>query len=159
VGYRIVVGKKYKKLIGKTIPEEHIKRIQDEYADIIANPTRETKPLKGGLGQYFRYRRITDTIPQYRILFAVYDCGFEVDSEPAYCKEDYCEVGQEIQEDITEWIDPDQAEKEAKQNALLPVPPPQIDPCNGVVRFAVFGTREFMENFYNLPLKKQMQLI
>jgi len=155
VPYRITIGSKYKKQLRRVTTPEHIARIRDEYADILADPYRETKPLKGELGLSFRYRRIVDTTPQYRILFAVFGCELEQGVEPPFCLQKYCEVGREISEDeIVGWVDPE-------DDSASELVPAEVftGQCKGLVKFALFGTREFFTNFYNLPLKQQLKLL
>ena len=151
MAYRSVLGNQFETEIDKVKDAAHLKFIHSECADIRSNPLKPTEPLVGNMEiPGLRYRRIVNTTPQYRIMFMTYECGFSTDSSIVTCEHSKCPVGTD-----DEFLDSVGTEFE-KLKSALGFTSDELDvnqACEGLIKFAVFGTRELIGNLYKLRKK------
>lgn len=151
MAYRSFESNKFRKEIRKVRKPEHIKEIQKEYADIVLNPTKPTEPLKGNFAvDGLRYRKIKSTVPEYRMMFMLYDCGFSVEADGPTCSHNGCPVGSNTNEPTEEDFDTeeDKVDIVSKETDLA-----HDTPCDGLIKHVFFGPRELFNNLYKLRAK------
>lgn len=156
MAYRSVLGNLFKTEVKKVRNPEYVQRIQDECAIVRTSPLDETEPLTGNLAVHgFRYRKIKDTDPEYRILIKTLDCGFYLDQEAPNCEHQVCPVG--LDETYLDKIENDLSSREKWLGFDSSTEPSTNAQCTGLIKFAMFGPRELFNNLYKLP-KDKLQL-
>jgi hypothetical protein len=154
VAYRSFEGNQFRKEIRKVRKPEHIKAIREEYADIISDPKKPTEPLKGNFAvDGLRYRKIKTTVPEYRMMFMLYDCRFSLEADGPTCSHNGCPVGA-IDEETVEFDAEDGDSEQDGTGITDRVNDLAHDtPCDGLIKHVFFGPRELFNNLYKLRAK------
>ncbi|MDF7810946.1 hypothetical protein [Hymenobacter sp. YC55] len=159
MAYRSIRGNQFRKHFRKVRNPEHVALLTQECAIIKANPLEATEALSGNLAiPGVRYRRVQDTKPEYRIIVFIQACGFSQEVDGPTCKHVKCPVGGD--EELSEEDDSADNDEGLEAAHVHPTDEPALsEGCEGLIKYAVFGTRELFNNLYKLRTKDFMKFL